>query len=449
MNVFIFAETNQKSVEKDMRFANPSHAKKYIHDYIVPEIEEFLREDSEFVVEKREELSMMVKEIARDGHGEMLHEAMLPYIERYFYARDGVFDWGYRLKRFLLEDILVADAGFGAWASGQDMLQAADEWGEALMESSGDAWHFLWMMECMITTGYETDWKALVKGACDRLLKEEVYGNYKRGELFAMLYGTAMIYSTSELSDERKGDTLELLKNHWEFLKNIYSVMFRCVIGYRFTNMAQVANTVTLSKKNYPYLHLFYCALKGRIDDFCVKKGDREKLEKQLRRIENLMKSTSPSAELDGLYGILFPDEFQHYLNAHRPKDYKQLESEFESFKKEMDERVAQMNSQILGMAEQLRIMASASVPISVIADELLELSPGIAWEVFVQLNGMLIENEAWVRHAGEIRRRIRNKQENPQPSVQATNYYAQGATHNDASRHISLTNDNKQITQA
>lgn len=429
-----------------MKFTNTSHAEKYIRDFILPEVKEFLKKDTLFEVEKREVLSIMVKEIARDGHGKILHEAMLPYIERYFYARDGVFDWEYRMKRFLLDDIIESDTILGVWASGQDIFQATDEWGKTLMESSSNAWHFLWMMECMIDTGYEADWSALVKETCDRLLKEEVYGNYKSCELHSMLYGTAMIYSSPKLADERKREMLELLKSHWDFLKNIYSVMFRCIVGYRFTNMAQVANTVTLSKSYYPYLHLFHCVLKGRIEDFCVKKGDRTKLEKQLQRIEELMKSTTPSTELDELYEVLFPDEFQHYLNTHRPKDYKQLENEFECFKKEMNERVAQMNSQILGMAEQLRTMASASVPIKVIADELLELPSGIAWEVFIQLNGMLIENEAWVKHASEIRERIRNKQENPLPNVQATNYYASGSTHNDGSKHISLTNDKKQL---
>ena len=429
-----------------MIFANTSHAEKYIRDFIVPEIKAFLNEDTEFEVEKRDELSMMVKEIARDGHGKILHEAMLPYIEQYFYARDGVFDWEYRMKRFLLEDILETDISFGVWASEQDTLQATDEWGKALMDSSTDAWHFLWMIERMIATGYTTDWNILVKGACNRLLKEEVYGNYKSSELHAMLYGAAVIYSQSELSDKRKRELLELLKNHWEFMKNIYSVMFRCVVGYRFTNMAQVANTVTLSKKNYPYLHLFYCALKGRIDDFCIKKSDGAKLEKQLLRIEDLMKSTTPSTELDELYEILFPDEFQHYLNTHRPKDYKQLENEFENFKKEMNERMAQMNAQISGMAEQLRAMASASVPISVIEQELLELSPGIAWDVFIQLNGMLVENEAWIKYAGEIRKKIRNRMKKSEPIIKTEKYYAPGSNHYDESRNISITNDNKQL---
>lgn len=429
-----------------MKFANKYNAEKYIKDYILPEVKEFLREDSIFDVDKRSELSSLVKEIVRDGHVKILHETMIPFIEQYFYAKDAVLEWDYRMKRFLLEDIIEQDSLFGQWASGQDIIQAADEWSESLLHSSSGSWHYLWMLECMVRTGYEIDWKVLVQTACDKLLKEEVYGSYQRSEIYAMLYGAAMIYSHPVLNDEKKLEMLELLKNHWDFLKNIYSVMFRCVIGHRLTNMAQVANTVTLTKRNQPFLHLFYCALKANMEDFCNKKGDREKLEKQLQKIEDRMKSNMPSAELDELYGILFPEEFQFYLKNNRPKNYKQLESEYESFKRDMNERIGQMNIQISAMAEQLKTMAAASVPISVIADELMQLSAGVAWEVFIQLNGMLIENEAWVKHAGEIRKRIRQRMNDHQPTIQATNYYESGASHNDHQKHLHITNDKKQI---
>ena len=169
---------------------------------------------------------------------------------------------------------------------------------------------------------------------------EEVYGNYQRSEMYAMLYGVSTIYSHPDLCDKKKLELLVLLKWHWSFLKNIYSVVFRCIVGHRLTNMAQVANTVTLSKENQPFLHLFYGALKGNIDHFCVKKGDRDKLESLLQKIEDMMKSGVPSDKLDELYGILFPEEYQDYVEKHRPKNYNQLEAEYESFKQEMDERM-------------------------------------------------------------------------------------------------------------
>lgn len=430
-----------------MKFANKDNAEKYIKNFIIPEIQVFLQEDTPSDGNRRSELYMIIKEITRDGHSHILHNSMLPYIERYFYARDGVFDEDYRIKRLLIENIIECDTFFGSWASRQDILEATDEWGKSLLTTLSGAWHFLWMMECMLATGYMADWKVLAKKVCDRLMKEEVYGNYKSSEVYSMLYGVSMIFSSKQLTEVQKNDMLNLLKNRWDFFKNIYSVMFRCVVGYRFTNMAQVANTITLSKDNYPHLHLFHCALKGCIDDFCKKKGDRAKLEKQLKRIENLMESTTSSSELEELYRILFPDEFQYYLNTHRHKNYKQLEAEYELFKQEMNMRMGEMNLQISGMAEQLKAMASSSVPISVIADELLQLSPGIAWEVFIQLNGMLIENEAWIKSVGEIRKKIRIKiQQESNPIIQTTNYYESGANHNDHQKHLHITNDKNKL---
>ena len=119
-----------------MKFANKYNAEKYIKDYILPEVKEFLREDSIFDVDKRSELSSLVKEIVRDGHVKILHETMIPFIEQYFYAKDAVLEWDYRMKRFLLEDIIEQDSLFGQWASGQDIIQAADEWSESLLHSS-------------------------------------------------------------------------------------------------------------------------------------------------------------------------------------------------------------------------------------------------------------------------------------------------------------------------
>ena len=112
--------------------------------------------------------------------------------------------WDFRLKRFLLDDIIEEDVLFGRWASGQDILLAADEWSNSLLDSSSNPCYFLWMMECMVKTGYETDWEDLRQKTCNKLLKEEVYGNYQRSEMYAMLYGASTIYSHPGLSDEKK-----------------------------------------------------------------------------------------------------------------------------------------------------------------------------------------------------------------------------------------------------
>ena len=419
-----------------------SYTEKDIKDYIVPEIEFFLREDSPCDTDKRSQLESLVKEVVRDGHGKLLHELMLPFIERYFYARDGVLKWDYRMKRFLLDNIIDADELFGQWASGQDILLAVDEWSTSLLDSSTSSWRFLWMIECMVKTGYETDWKDLWQKTCHKLLKEEVYGNYQRSEMYAILYGVSTIYSHPDLSDEKKLELLVLLRWYWSFLKNIYSVMFRCIVGHRLTNMAQVANTVTLSKDNQPFLHLFYGALKGNIDHFCVKKGDREKLENQLLRIEEMMKSSVPSDKLDELYGILFPEEFQDYVEKHRPKNYIQLEAEYESFKQEMNERIQQMDKLISEMVEQLKNLATDNKSSDAIADTLKQIAPGIALDMFCQLDEKLGKDDNWKTLAEKIATSVIQRMEEKIHTINVVNIFGKGANFWDQHKNLTINMD-------
>ena len=425
-----------------MNLFSINYTEKDIRDYIVPEIKLFFNEDRPFDSDRRSQLSSLVKEIVRDGHGELLHESMLSFIERYFYARDGVLKWDFRLKRFLLDDIIEEDVLFGRWASGQDILLAADEWSNSLLDSSSNPCYFLWMIECMVKTGYETDWEDLRQKTCNKLLKEEVYGNYQRSEMYAMLYGASTIYSHPGLSDEKKIELLVLLKWHWNFLKNIYSIMFRCIVGHRLTNMAQVANTVTLSKANQPFLHLYYGALKGNIDHFCVKKGDRKKLENLLLKIEGMVKSGVPSDQLDELYDILFPEEFQDYVEKNRPKNYNQLEAEYESFKREMNERMRQMNKLVSEMVGQMKNLVADDKPSDAIADTLKQIAPGIALDMFCQLNEQLDKNDNWKTQAEKIATSVIQRMDEKILTINVVHLYGKGANHWDHHKNLTINLD-------
>ena len=385
-----------------------------------------------------------MKEINEKGYADILHELLLPFIERYLYARDGVFGWNFRLKRILLDDIIRQDPLLGLWASEKDVLQVVEEWNENIEDSSSSSWRFLCMMECMVKTGYKTDWDDLRQKTCHKLLKEEVYGNYQRSEMYAILYGVSTIYSHPDLCDKKKLELLVLLKWHWSFLKNIYSVVFRCIVGHRLTNMAQVANTVTLSKENQPFLHLFYGALKGNIDHFCAKKGDREKLENQLQKIEDMMKSSVPSDELDELYGILFPEEYQDYVEKHRPKDYNQLEAEYESFRREMDERMQQMNKLIAEMVEQLKNMATDNRTQDAIADTLKQIAPGMALDVFCQLDEQLKKDDNWKTQAEKIATSVIQRMDEKILTINVVNMFGKGANFWDHHKNLTINLDTK-----
>ena len=218
--------------------------------------------------------------------------------------------------------------------------------------------------------------------------------------------------------------------------------MFRCIVGHRLTNMAQVANTVTLSKENQPFLHLFYGALKGNIDHFCVKKGDREKLGNLLLKIEDMVKSGVPSDKLDELYGILFPEEFKDYVEKHRPKDYNQLEAEYESFKREMNERMQQMNKLISEMVEQLKNMATDNRSSDAIADTLKQIAPGMALDMFCQLNEQLDKDNNWKTLAEKIATSVIQRTDEKILTINVVNLYGKGATHLDLQKNLTINLD-------
>jgi DNA repair exonuclease SbcCD ATPase subunit len=206
--------------------------------------------------------------------------------------------------------------------------------------------------------------------------------------------------------------------------------------------MAQVANTVTLSKANQPFLHLFYGALKGNIDHFCVKKGDREKLENQLQKIEDMVKSGVPSDELDELYGILFRDEFQDYVEKHRPKDYNQLEAEYESFKREMNERMQQMNKLISEMVEQLKNMVTDDRSSDAVADALKQIAPGVALDMFCQLNEQLDKDDNWQVQAEKIGTSVIKRMDEKILTINVVNMFGKGANFWDQHKNLTINLD-------
>ena len=67
-----------------------------------------------------------------------------------------------------------------------------------------------------------------------------------------------------------------------------------------------------------------------------------------------------------------------------------------------------------------------------------------MAYEVYEKLNALLVGNEVWMKNAVVIRDMIWEKMQ--QPSIKAEHYYAQGAVHQDASRHITMKDENKLI---
>ena len=427
-------------------FPSTFNAQYYISRYIIPSLSKIINEQNiEDEIDFKTMAHMMKDLCVHKEYGIYLHEWMKPFYQMYFYADKQL--WAMWNVAELIGEIADCDKSFPDWAREQNIMKMTACWSEYIQTE--EYTHAYWkVLKNLLYANYQAEWKEIGFDLADNLLNEEVYGNYLSSEVYAILHGLSMICATY-LSAEEKQEMFSLMHRKWSFMKHLYSVAFRHVIGSKFKNMIQVVNQIHGHPGHHPYAHLIYDILTDRADDFCKKKGDAKKLENHLSKITDVMMSTPPSNELDELSRILFPEELHRHLEANRPMNYQQLKSELDTLKNEMAVQREQMNEQISQMASQLKKMAEASVPISDIEMELMRLPDGMAWEVFGKLNNLLMANEAWARNAVIIRNRILERMQNPQPNVQTTNYYAPGSTHNDGSKHISLTNDKKQIGQA
>lgn len=235
---------------------------------------------------------------------------------------------------------------------------------------------------------------------------------------------------------------LDMMRNHWDFLRYLYSVMFRQLIGCNYGNFTQVANMIHFRSAYHPYAHLFYAVFVERADEFVKRKTDRKKMEEHLKKIEDVMESTPKSDALDALCDLLFPEELKDFLDKHRPKDARQLKEEIALLREELGETTRQMNQQVQAMADKMKALLEASVSIEEIEKELLMLDYNEAMGVFKQLNTLLLNNKAWVNNAGSIRNRIYQLKDVAKGGD--TYNYASGATHNDGRTTMNINPNDK-----
>lgn len=349
-------------------------------------------------------------------HGQELHEAMQPYYRMYVMADERLFkDHRYDAVKFILS-IIEQDDDFGVWMGTMDLPQVTECWIEA-----GNVYTFLTILNRLVATEYETDWQALHDELTEKLRMLEVFGESKSGEFYCILHGFMMIMVASLRYNQRQ-EMFEQFKANWGFLKHLYSVMVRRIIGFGFNNFVQVANNVK-SPDNHPYLQLFYAALVERGDDLCPRKANRKKLEHQLADIEDIIHRTPQSHDLDRLCDILFPDEIRQMLDHHRHANWKEQHEEIHQLKVEnqqLKEECSLLNDQMKmlaaeseriarEMAEKLRsAVESDAIPFQVIEKELLGLPPKDVSYVFQELNEMLGGNDVWHKHFNDLREKVR-----------------------------------------
>lgn len=293
--------------------------------------------------------------------------------------------------------------GLGEWIGEQDIMELTDE----LLKCREPAHRFFYKMQILLSQGYApyiSQWnKQHIEDEIERLAVQD---DRKRGELFCVMQAYHSIAVNESLSDEERMQMYEQLKEHWQYLVNVYSVMVKRIIGSGFKTFSQLVNNVNILVPYNPCIHLFYNAVLLRQDDIFPTDKDKDKAVKNLTRMEDIMKQTPKDTMLDALCKVLFGDEFEEVMTRKSQLSYDELKQQLKEYRDTMQI----MERNWATVVNQLKSAVEASVPISVIEKELLKMEPNIALGIFSQLNMLLTGEEVWISNANEIKQKILEK---------------------------------------
>lgn len=354
------------------------------------------------------EVQKSVIQCLRCGMAHKLHIWMRPYYKMYFYADRLLCKSKLHQAHYFVEDVAKRDPEYVWWAEEQDLVAATEGWADYLRSQDVSCSFYFRFLYLLLEKKIGADWEAISQEMTDNLFHAEVNSDYKTGELYCILHAVSMIMR-ADWDDNRKQETLELLREKWDFMKLFYSVMIRRIVGCRLTNFLALSNLIISQHPEFhQYIHIYFCALSDRMQSMGLNLKQYKKMEDKLEQIRAVMQKTKPSEELNDLCDTLFPEEFQRLLLTYRPETYEQVERERNKLKME----VGLLSSQLDKMIQQLQEAVEASVPFSYIDEQLLRLSPGMALDIWAKLNQLLIKNANWLNHSATIYERIMQKQQ-------------------------------------
>lgn len=430
--------------------------KDYIQDSIVNPLERLMGRDVD-------EVSLYQKYFLRGGYPpkdatykSLLHEMMLPYYKMYLNGDTRLCIVGSKLESIQnkMAHAIEDDDQFGRWASGQDLIVAAEGWGDNLNSFEKEErriYRFFHVLELLFDSNCQQDWLGMSERLKEMLFKTEVCYNYKTDEVLCVLYSYTIIMQ-QDWPKEKKKEQLGLLNNQWKFLKHYYSVMIRHIIGVRWTSFKKVAETVLKASQSFrPHMHIFYCGLLDCVDELHLDRRHQREMDKVVAMMEEELNRAEPSELLYELCDALFPEDFQRLLREHRPKSYKEVEDE--SQKK--DELILNLREQNKRACKELdkskeiiEKMVLSSIPIEDVDSELEQYPPGTAWDMLKDLNAnpVISMQRAWREHYPELLKKYRERLFEPiQQQKELTEsmtkvaerptygaYYASGSTHDD-----------------
>ena len=428
----------------------------YIEDFIIAPLRRFADGQSDA---KETPWDTMLKSLYfciqnSSAYMDVLHMLMQPFYEMYFFGDPKICRNIPGPELLFMESITKDDEDFCLWASNQDLLAAAEGWGNYMMRMNNDhVSYFFVLLELLMSDNYYQDWEKLADDLEESLHEAEVSSNYKTDELLCILHALTMIMQ-KDWELQKKKDMFALLNNHWGFMKHVYSMMQRHIVGCRLSNFAAVANTVMLSNSNLPHLDIFYCALVERMDSLGLDEKKYKKLDDARLKLLEKINRREPSETLYELCDTLFPEEFQLMLR-HRPKSYGELKEENELkdlLLRQMENQTRELGRHLEKVTLAYTTAIEASIPVEDILQRLQEIPIATAWDIFNKMDRLLKTHPVWrqydmiIHKAWEQREREEESQkkrlysnveacvEKPTSTTNIEHLYNNGGTYNDYS---------------
>ena len=386
---------------------NIDSCKEYIQDSIINRLERLMGNDVVDDVNLWEKYGSKGLVPQKDSvYRSMLHAMMVPYYKMYLNGDTRLCCAGSKLESIGREmaHVIAEDDQFGSWASEQNLIASSEGWVDNMKhfeKESKRIYRFFHVLELLLQSDCQQDWKRLSEELKEMLFKAEVCSDYKTDEVLCILHAFTMILQ-QEWTKEKKQEEFHLLNQHWLFLKHYYSVMTRHIIGVKWTSFRKVAETVMSASQSFkPHLHIFYCGLMDCVDELHLAPARQRRMDKVILLMQEELNRCEPSELLYELCNTLFPEDFQRLLREHRPKSYKEVEDE--SHKKdelihEMRVQTKHMHEQLSKTQELLQQMVLSAIPIEDVDKELMKYPPGLAWDMLRDLNANVLVNvqRAW-----------------------------------------------------
>ncbi len=346
----------------------------------------------------------------------VVRKALKPYYHRFFMADKDFFRNGnsdVKVKYALLEAIEGEGNDAGSLFVGLDVIKAAENWAERLAPDNHEPTFFFLLLNALLRRDYSADWKKLYNDLKDKLAKSRSYGHFKTNELYCILMGITMI-ERADLTRDKKEELERLLQSHWQFIKHMYSVLIHYIVGMKVKNFAAVAKSVCC-KSYEPYIHWFYKAFNENFDALCPEEENdrhdgrsvRDQAMAHMKKMEEIIKKTNPSTELDELFDILFPKVIKKLFNQSRPKTYEELEAA-------IDDLTIQYNKVLEQLAKAVKDVESEVITPEDLTEAFLRFPRDMALTLFGSVSNLLTQNKTWLKYAPTIQEQILNKKEEP-----------------------------------